>query len=349
MAEKNIDAALFSSTSTIIYLTNFSGFAKEEREGFVLLTKNKNYIITDARLITAASAVTSFETLEIAAKTPLVHLLEPVLPKKTILGIETDDLTVAEYMKVKHLCQKTQHFDLSSQRVYKTTEEIKAIEKACKLGDHAFTFALQQIKENITEQEIAVKLECFIKEKGGDLSFPSIVAFGKNAAIPHHKTSNQELKNDAFILLDFGVKVDNYCSDMTRTVFFGVADTKSKNIYETVRIAQQKAIELLQKNYFSSGKVNASAVDKIARDYIIAADYPTIPHSLGHGIGLEVHESPRLSSNSKDILTKNMVFSIEPGIYLPEKTGVRIEDLFVLESTGARMLTTASKTLIEIS
>ena len=194
----------------------------------------------------------------------------------------------------------------------------------------------------------------FIKKKGSDPSFSSIVAFGKNSSIPHHKTSDERLKINSIVLLDFGVKLNNYCSDMTRTVFFGKADDKFKKIFNTVLKSQNEAISRITKyynntyHYSQKGDLKTREIDKIARSYIISQGFPDILHSLGHGIGIEVHEQPRLSPKSKDLLKPGMVFSIEPGIYIPGYGGVRIEDLVVLEKSGPRLLTHSPKEIIEI-
>lgn len=157
------------------------------------------------------------------------------------------------------------------------------------------------------------------------------------------------------MLLDFGVKFNDYCSDMTRTVFFGKASKEQKRIYQTVWDAQKRALDYLYKvapydkvRPYCKVTPLCREVDKVARDYIISQSYSSIPHSLGHGIGLEVHEMPRLSPKSKDILKPGMVFSIEPGIYLKEAGGVRIEDLVVLEKSGPKLLTNSSKHFVQL-
>lgn len=221
-------------------------------------------------------------------------------------------------------------------------DAIPSIKKACKLTDAAFKFILKKIKPGISEKEIAFEINDFIKKHGADIAFPSIVAFDKNSVEIHHKPTDQRLKTKDIILMDFGAKVENYCSDMTRTIFLGKATSEQKKIYQTVLEAQKRAMKQLNNG------IKASSVDKIARDYIVSQGYPTIPHSLGHGVGLEVHESPRLSPTSNDILKPGMVFSIEPGIYLPNKFGVRIEDLVALEQDGIKILTHSTKALIEL-
>jgi len=240
--------------------------------------------------------------------------------------------------------------------MFKSQAKILNIEKACNLTDKAFNYILGKIKEGISEKELALKIEFFIKRHGSDIAFPPIVAFGKNSSFPHHvPTFNSQLSTlNSIVLLDFGAKLNGYCSDMTRTVFFGKPTTEQKRMYQTVLKAQQKAIEYIVTHLeggspkrseghdsFEVDSIKASEVDKIARDYIVSQGFPTIPHSLGHGIGRKVHEPPKLSPKSKDTLKPGMVFTIEPGIYLPGFGGVRIEDVVLLEKPY-RILTKSS-------
>lgn len=351
LKERKVDAVWICDVSNICYLTGFSNFSKEEREAYLLIGKDFAYIITDARYAEAVKKeVPHFKLYERSHQTPTENLFKSLKKKINILGIEEDELTVVEHKQLKKHFKKIKHFDIKTHRSIKTPEEIEKIENATQLGDLAFKYILKKIKPGISEKQLAYELELFIKQKGGELSFPTIVAFGKNSSVPHHQTGNSKLeeKNGQFILLDFGVKLENYCSDMTRTVFFGKPSEKQEKIYKTVLEAQQKAIGFINKTIKSGGKIMAIKVDKAARDYIISKGYSSIPHSLGHGIGLEVHEHPSLSPKSKEILKSGMVFSIEPGIYIPDFGGVRIEDLFVLEKQKLRSLTNASKELIFI-
>lgn len=354
LLQKNrLDAILISSTPNITYLTNYSGFSKDEREVYLLITKNESYLLTDGRYTEAVRTIPHFTLLEISPINPLKKMLITLTEKHKIkkLGIEENNLTVSEYKILKKHLSGLKHCNqLSILRIEKDENEITAIEKACKLGDRTFGHVLKKVKQGITEKEIAFEIEFFIKKQarlpdgqGFDISFKPIVAFGKNSAIPHHQPSNQKLITNNFVLLDFGVKVDNYCSDMTRTVFFGKATSEQKRMHQTVFDAQKKAIA-----HLGGIRTDSSEVDRVARDYIISQDYPTIPHSLGHGIGLEVHESPSLSPKSNDILKSGMVFSVEPGIYLPGIGGVRIEDLVLLEPSGPRLLTKSPKHLLEL-
>lgn len=356
------DALFISSVSNIIYFTGYAGFSKEEREAFVLFTEKSQYIFTDARYTTAVKQLLRhFSLQEISTKTPLKTLLQNILEQEKIkiLGLEEYNLTAKEFQgikkTVKSLSPKIRLKPIGSLlatiRQIKTAKEISAIKDACALGDKAFSFILTQIKPGISEKELAKKLAYYILENNADLSFPTIVAFGKNAAIPHHVTSNKKLAKNSFILFDFGVKHNNYCSDMTRTVFFGIPTKEQKKIYQVVYESQQKAFEFLQKALIkkSNNNIIASDVDAVARKHIAQQGYPSIPHSLGHGIGIDVHETPRLSPNSKTKLVDGMVFSIEPGIYLPGHFGVRIEDLIAITGDKMKVLTTAPKKFMIIS
>lgn len=350
LSKEKLDAVLVSDVSNIIYLTGFSNFSQNEREAYLVITKDEQIIITDARYSEAIKEkVPHFDLFERSSKTPAEKLFKELVKKIEVLGIEEDELTVAEHRLLTKYFKKIKHMDLKKHRAVKTAEEIEKIERASRLGDLAFEYILTRIKEGISEKELAFELEIFIKKNKADLSFPSIVAFGKNSAVPHHQTSDKRLTiNDKLILMDFGVKLENYCSDMTRTVFFGKPSEKQKKIYEVVSEAQQKAIDFININIKKGRKIYASQADKAARDYIVSKGYPTIPHSLGHGIGLKVHEYPSLSPKSKEILKEGMVFSIEPGIYLPDFGGVRIEDLYVLEKNNLKQMAISSKKIIVI-
>jgi Xaa-Pro aminopeptidase len=351
LTENSLDATLISSLADIIYLTNFPYFSDLEREGFLIITKNNQYIITDGRYSHAVKKyLKNFILLEIGYQKPLEYHLNQIIQKDKILslGIQTYNITISEYKKISPLIKNKKHFDLSALRIKKDNQEISNIQQACKLADMAFTHICNQIKPGMTEKEVAFELETYIRKTNSDISFPTIVAFGENAAIPHHHTGNRTLNKNELLLIDFGVKFNNYCSDMTRTIFFGKASNEQKEAYQTVLNAQQKAIDSLNHNLINNLETNASNIDKAAKDYIIQLGYPNIPHSLGHGIGIQVHEPPTLSPKSKDILKENMVFSIEPGIYLPDKFGIRIEDLFVIQNNSLHQLTNSPKNLIEL-
>lgn len=220
----------------------------------------------------------------------------------------------------------------------KTTSEITTIKKACELGDKVLFLAIKKIEPGITEKELARYIVRLVRSNKAKLSFRPIVAFGKNTSEVHHKPTDLKLnKRHGFVMIDLGTKVQNYCSDMTRTVFLGRANKKQRKIYQTVFEAQKKSIKL--------AKVESKAfdIDKASRDFILKQKYPNIPHSVGHGIGKRVHEGFRISPKSKTIMKNGMVFTIEPGIYIKGYGGVRIEDTFVLSNGKLIQLTKSPK------
>lgn len=348
---------MVSSAVNINYLTSYSGFSEKERETFLVILKNQQYILTDGRYTQIAKTlIPDFKLIEISPKNSAKKIIKDLMLKYKIkkLGIEEDDLKVSEYKNLLKHYNNTYHYSgVNALRSVKNRDEISKIENACKITDRTFDYILKKIKTGVSEKEIAHKIKLFIRKQGADISFSPIVAYGINSALPHHQPSDKRLTiNDRIVLLDFGTKLDNYCSDMTRTVFFGSANAELKKMHETVLNAQKEAIEYLLK-VLRAGPLQGSdplakKIDRIAREYIISKGYPTIPHSLGHGVGLEIHESPHLSPTSKDVLRIGMVFSIEPGIYIPAVGGIRIEDLVVLEESGPRILTYSKKELIEL-
>ncbi|MBI2020382.1 aminopeptidase P family protein [Candidatus Daviesbacteria bacterium] len=347
--KENIDAVFISSVSNIEYLSGYSNFSKDEREAYILVGRDFGYIITDGRYTEAIKEeVSSFELFERGYKKSTEDLLKSLKKKIKSLGIEEDNLTVSEHKILQKHFKKLKHFNLNHLRNTKDIEEIKKIEKAAKLGDDTFEHILKKLKVGVSEKEIVFEIEYFLKKNGAEISFPPIVAFGKNSSIPHHQSGETKLKREDFVLLDLGAKVESYCSDMTRTIIFGKASEKQKKIYRTVLETQKRAVDFINIQIKLGKQVRAKEVDKVAREYIKSKGYLDIPHSLGHGIGLEVHEHPSLSPKSKDILKNGMVFSIEPGIYIAGFGGVRIEDLFVLEKDKIRQITLSPKQIIEI-
>lgn len=354
LKKEKLDAVFVSSVSNISYLSGFSNFSKDEREAYLLIGQNFGYIITDGRYSEAVKIqVPHLKLFERSNNKSSEKLFKKHKKEINTLGIEEDNLTVAEHKILKKNFKNLKHFNVSSLRSVKNDEELSKIKKACQIGDLAFKYILKKIRVGVSEKEIAWELEKFVKEKDAEFSFPTIVAFGANSSVPHHQTGDTKLKVGDFVLIDMGAKVDSYCSDMTRTVFFGKPSKEQKEIYKIVLEVQQKAVEFLKraiknsKQIKSDRKVTGAEVDKLAREYIKSKGFPDIPHSLGHGIGLQVHEHPYLSPKSKEELKEGMVFSIEPGIYIEGFGGVRIEDLFVVGKNGLKQLTNAPLLPIE--
>ena len=287
----NIDALLITNPTNIRYLTGFVGAAPEEREAYVLLTKTKAYLFTNALYLEQAKK-TKTTVIEISRENWFAKKLAEILtgpgPVKR-LGFEENDLTVAEYKKLKTelkgVTLVATQGRVEELRILKREDEIKNIRRAAKLTDQCFDVILSKIKPGVTEGEIAWEIEAFIRARGAQLAFSPIVAFGINSSQPHYQPAESyKLKADSLVLIDFGIKVNGYCSDMTRMVFVGKPKDEWKRAYETVLEAQQAAL-----NYFHLEGVKAhlpgGKADLIARDVIEKAGFPAYPHSLGHGAG----------------------------------------------------------------
>jgi Xaa-Pro aminopeptidase len=342
-----IDSLIVSDAVNIAYLTGYSNFSRHEREAYLFIAQSSAMLFTDWRYFEAVRNRLP-KGIKVFLYTELYRKIRGSSPKMT--GVE-QNFTLFEFKKFKvetGLKFVLTESIIENMRAVKDSDEIKNIRSACRLTDKTFEMVRKVINVGVTEKEIAWKIEKFIKESGGELAFDSIVAFGPNSAMPHHQTSNKKLaKKDQFILLDFGAKVNGYCSDLTRTILTKNANRKAREIHKTVFEAQQKAIEFINTSdggrlslrSHDSSEVNASKIAKIANNCIASKGFEPIPHGLGHGIGLEVHEEPRLSPKSKTKLIKGNVFTIEPGIYVPGFGGVRIEDNFILTGSGIEQLT----------
>ncbi|HSW96712.1 MAG TPA: aminopeptidase P family protein, partial [Candidatus Saccharimonadales bacterium] len=346
---KKLDAVIISSVSNIYYLTGISHFSKDEREAYLLITKQNAYFFTTSLYMEEVKRkVEGFILQQIGRDQSFEDVLEKICQKEKLdaIGFEEHDIRYAEYAWIAEVTENLVPISLNI-RVLKDSDEIEKIQKACDMGDKAFSHALSQITRGVSEKDIQIQIELFLKQHNADISFRPIVAFGANSSMPHYESSaERKLENNECVLIDMGAKVDGYCSDMTRTVFFGEPTKEQKDMYQTVLESQQKAIEFLLKDVPSTRYVLAKDVDKITRDYIVSKGYPPIPHSLGHGIGIDVHEPPSLSPNSDVVLRAGMVFSIEPGIYIPDFMGVRIEDLVVIEGESLRILTLSKRELV---
>lgn len=349
MKQQELDSVLITSVPNIIYITDYNGFSPIEREAYMLITKTDAFLIVSAlHIVEVKKLAKNVTVLERTYQKPFKKILSEKVKKYKIktCGFESENLTYYEYNALASCFPKFVPSDLSNLRLLKTAKEIAVIERASKLGDEAYSYILKHLKLGMTEKEIVLELEWFTRKAGHDISFPPVVAFEEYAAIPHHNASEIKLKKNDLILLDFGTKVDNYCSDMTRVCVFGKASAEKRKVYQTVVDAQQKAIDYIKNCLDKENKPISTTVDATARDYITSKGYPPFNHS-SHGIGLEVHENPHVSS-SKDPLENGVVFSIEPGIYLPGNMGVRIEDLFTIQNNKLLPLTHSSKDLIEI-
>lgn len=364
LRQENLAGFLVSDFYNAKYLSGFSGLTPHEHEVYLLITQKDAFLFCDGRYFEAAKKLkTGFTPVLITSGQKFFQIIGDLVKKLKIkrLGFEKENLTVAEFEKLKkyptgdaRVYQLVTTEGLVEEiRALKEPQEIAAIKKATKITDFAFSHFLKILKPGLAEVELAWEIEKFIRQKGAELSFPSIVASGPNSSVPHHTTGRRKFKDKDIILIDFGGKVEGYCSDMTRVVFLGKATREQKKVYQTVLESQKLVIEHLGGGRMDSSEVKspgikARYIDKVAHHYITSLGYPTIPHGVGHGVGLSGHELPRLSPKSKDILKEGMIFTVEPGIYLSGEFGIRLEDLVVLTPSGPQILTKSPKTITEL-
>jgi Xaa-Pro aminopeptidase len=269
---------------------------------------------------------------------------------KATLGFEADLTTVraAQQMKSevgRQIRWKPTGGLIMRQRMIKDAEELKLIREAVKLGAKVYEQAAQAIRPGVSETEVAANLEFAARKAGADgMSFETIVAAGKRSALPHGRASRQTIPKRGFVVVDSGVILRGYCSDMTRTVYVGCAGRVEHGWYEAVLEAQLVGISSVRAG------IKASAVDDAARAVLRKAKLDRyFTHSTGHGVGLEIHEPPRIGNKQNEKLAAGMVVTIEPGIYVPGKGGVRIEDMVVVTDTGCEVVTPVAKEMVEIS
>jgi len=346
LEEMKLDAFLVSTPENRRYLSRFSGSA-----GNLLISKDQAILATDFRYIEQAQKQTS--GFDIVQVTPGWSWLLDQMSKVgvTKVGYESHNMTVSSYKtitdSIKQLPSATRlkyslvgtNGVVEALRSVKDSNELSLLQKAIDISDKAMEAITPTIKAGEEEREVAWRLEKAMREFGADsLSFDTIVASGPNGAMPHHRPSNRAIQAGEPVVIDMGAKLGGYCSDITRTIYIGEPDETYRKVYDLVLGAQLTAITTLMP------KMNGGEGDGLARDLLDQAGYrDNFGHSLGHGIGLAVHEYPGIGPNSSNVLEEGMVFSVEPGIYLSGWGGVRIEDLVVLRSDGASPLSKAKK------
>lgn len=342
LQNKGLNAAIVYKPENRRYLSGFSGSS-----GYVFITMQNSYFITDFRYLEQAKEeCVDYEIIEHNNECTVYDILNSF--NILTIGFEDDFITYSQFQEFQKKLNKVQWVPmkgmLSRLRMVKDAQEILYIEKAALIADEAFGYICDYIKPGISEKEIALELENYMKKKGAsDTSFETIVASGIRTSLPHGTASDKIIEKGDFITLDFGCVYNGYCSDMTRTIVVGRSNHKQKEIYNIVLEAQLKALEAIQPGILSA------EVDKIARDMIDLKGYgKNFGHGLGHGVGLEIHEEPRLSPSGKEILESGMVVTVEPGIYISHFGGVRIEDLVVVNQKGCRILSKSPKQLIEL-
>src|SRR3989344_1173153 len=353
---KNLDGFIVTNPVNIFYLTNFRGISPTEREASLIVTTKMTTLICP-KLYQVEALKLSSAKLKIKIADERNHMFDAVkqlLLKAKAVGFEETDLKFSEFRHFKKelkgkklIAQKNL---IEEMRAVKRDDEINKIERAQEVSQKAFLEIVKTIKAGQREAEIAEKLAKIIKNLGGEgLAFESIIASGKNAAVPHHVTGRKKIKTGEVLLFDFGAKYKDYCADLSRTVLIGKVTDDIKNIYDLVQQSQKEAIKKIAHGV-KAHRIHDHTVNIFKKQNL--HDY--FLHGLGHGIGLEVHEAPHLRPRHKDkksedeILKEGMVFSVEPGLYFPKWGGVRIEDLVTIKGGKTRVLGKLSEGIIEI-
>lgn len=341
----SLDALLVLVGENRRYLSGFTGEESQfdETAGVLLITPTHRVLATDSRYVLQArrqAPLFRIERYDRGFAKALPALLQAVQARR--VGFESVRLSVHQLTLIeKELAACAMNVELvptenlvEPLRAIKTSQEVEATGRALAIAEEAFQQVTAQMKPGMTEKELAWLLESHMRRAGAEAAaFPSIVAAGPNSALPHAVPSDRAVQLGEPVLFDWGARLDGYCSDTSRTVILGPPDERFSTIYATVLKAQQLAIAAIRDG--ASGQ----AVDQVAREYIGKAGYQgKFDHSLGHGTGLAVHEAPRLSPSKDETLKSGMIVTVEPGIYLPEWGGVRIENQVVVEPNGARVL-----------
>lgn len=342
----HIDGLLVTSAANVRYLTGFSGSS-----GLLFVTQRDTLLITDFRYQTqAAEEVDGVARVVIESQSLWTGLWQNLaqLGQLEVAGFESAHLVHRDFQRLlegggRYQWRPTTDL-IESLRERKDAGEVEKIRAAITVAECALERVVKSVRAGLTERGIAGLLEAALRDTGSDgFAFPTIVASGPNAALPHARPTARRVCGGDLLLIDFGAVVDGYCSDITRTFVVGRATDEQREVYEVVRLANERAAQALRPG------MSGRDADAVARGYIEDRGFGEMfGHSLGHGIGLEVHEAPRLAKTADSPLVQGAVVTVEPGIYRPGWGGVRIEDDVHLSSGGAQVLTRFTRELIEV-
>jgi len=350
LGEAGLAAFAANAPANVAYLTGFEGVFDEEPASVALITPDGLAIYTDGRyveVVTAAAAGTPWEVrLARDSMWPLVTAYVAEGSTDGRLGVEST-LSVGTFRRIdQEMPGRVEAVEgwVEQARRVKDASEVERIAAAQALTDAAFEHILGIIGSGVTEAQVALDLEVFMRSRGSDgVAFKPIVASGPNSSKPHAVPTEREIVPGDLVVLDFGARVEGYCADMTRTVVVGSATERQREVYEAVRAANEAGIAAV------SAQVAGAEADAAARSVLVERGLgDAFTHGLGHGVGREVHEMPTLSAKGTEMLRPGEVVTVEPGVYVPGFGGVRIEDLVVVETAGCRVLTTSTKDLIEV-
>ena len=345
--DHRLDAFVVTHLPNIRYLCGFSGSA-----GVLLVTGSKSLFFGDGRYAEQARAEVQGASVVITHQAPLFRAGEWLRTqgrKLKVVGIEPEHLTVAERHQLAKTVGPGRRLReapplVERARMVKDPLELESLRAAARLAADLFEVALKTLRPGIKEVEVAAEMEYAARKAGAEgMSFETIVASGKRSALPHGRASSALIPTQGFVVCDFGVILAGYCSDMTRTVHVGTPGAEAQRIYSAVREAQQAAVEAVRSGVMIE-KVHAAARKLLNRRKLVQY----FKHSTGHGVGLEIHEAPRIAAGQRELLQAGMVITIEPGVYVADFGGVRIEDMVAVTGEGREILTPTSKELIEI-
>lgn len=338
------EAALITSGDSRFYVTGFRSSA-----GSVVITKKKAYFLIDFRYYEKAKSVVKSCTVLLSNRS--VSEINGILLNDGVkkLFIETESASVSDLKGYREQISGVEISDdnmldklLEDMRCVKSEQELDLIKKAQKVTDDTFSYILNNIKPGRTEKEVMLDMEFYMRKHGGDaVAFDFIVVSGKNSSLPHGVPTDKVIEEGDFVTMDFGASVGGYLSDMTRTVAVGRVSDKQKEVYNTVLKAQLEAIKNIKAG------VVCKDIDKISRDIIYGAGYEgCFGHGLGHSVGIKIHENPNFNTRCTDILKAGTVITVEPGIYIENEFGVRIEDMVYVTDNGCIDITNSKKDLI---
>lgn len=344
LVEQGLEAIIIASEYNRKYISGFTGSS-----GTVLITHNDSFLLTDFRYMTQApQQAAGFTVVEHGPKP--IESVRDLLKQKGIqsAAFEQDYVSYSEYASWSDLLGdiklKPASGLVEKLRMIKDDAELQIMQEAADLADNTFQHVLKLLQTGVRESDIALEMEMYMRSHGAaSSSFDTIVASGERSALPHGVASERLIGNNEFVTLDFGAYYKGYCSDLTRTVVVGTPTDKHREIYGIVLEAQLHALEHIRPG------MTGKEADALTRDIITKYGYgEQFGHSTGHGLGMEVHEYPRLSKLSDMILTPGMTVTVEPGIYLPGFGGVRIEDDIVITESGIKILTSSPKELLAL-
>jgi Xaa-Pro aminopeptidase len=344
----HVDALLVTHLPNVMYLCGFTGSA-----GVLLVSaaeRGKSVFFTDGRYIQQAAEEVQQAQVVIAKRAALAAAAKRAQRARVgVLGFESEHLSFAAARQLNQaLAGKPRLKPLNGLveelRIIKDSAELECIRASVGLASSLFDRALAQIRPGVSEASVAGEMEFEARRLGAEkMSFDTIVSGGLRSALPHGRASGQPIPGDGFIIIDWGVILAGYCSDMTRTVHVGPASATHRSMYQTVREAQSASIQAVRPG------AEVGEVDQAGREILKKAGYASyFTHSTGHGVGIEIHEAPRLAKGQRQKLAPGMVVTIEPGIYIPDEGGVRIEDMVLVTETGHEILTPLPKDLITL-